>query len=113
MNILFLCTANIHRSRTAEDIFRPQFLHHNFLSAGLSQQECLRNGSTLCTEALLKWADTIYVFETKHVTRIREHTCERYTDKIHCLQIDDIYQYMQPELIHLLNKQIWCFNSQK
>ena len=111
MNVLFVCTANIQRSRTAEDLFRSQFPHHVFRSAGLSEKECLRNGSTLCTEDMLKWAECIYVFETKHVERIRLHTGERFMPKIKCLHIDDIFKYMQSELIQVLKQRTWSFES--
>ncbi|UTW03088.1 hypothetical protein KDX31_17445 [Amphritea atlantica] len=113
MNILFLCTANLQRSRTAEDLFRPQFKQHVFRSAGLSEKECTRNGSALCTEALLKWADTIYVFEPMHLERIRQHTGELYMKKIQCLHIEDIYQYMQPKLISELKPLSQHFKSRR
>lgn len=109
MNILFICTANIHRSRTAEDYYREKAPSHQYKSAGLSEKECVRNGSTLCTVEMLKWADIVYVFEPNHLIRIREHTGNRYDSKLQCLHIDDIYQYMQSELIDELDKLYWPF----
>ena len=109
MNILFVCTANIHRSKTAEDIFRADAPTHNFKSAGLSQKECTRNGSTLCTIEMLKWADMVYVFESKHTDRIREYAGEEFEQKIQCLHIEDIYQYMQPALIKKFQLVSWAF----
>lgn len=102
MNILFLCTANIQRSRTAEVYFRENIPQHTYRSAGLSKKECLRNKSVLCTEEMLEWADRVYVFEQMHLDRIKAHTGEQYLNKIHCLNIADIYQYMQLELIEEL-----------
>lgn len=102
MNILFLCTANMHRSRTAEDFFRTELPLNLYKSAGLSEKECRRNGTVLCTEALLDWADQVYVFEQKHLDRIQAYTREQYLNKIICLNIPDIYQYMQPKLIEEL-----------
>lgn len=99
MNILFLCTANMHRSRTAEDFFRTELPLNLYKSAGLSEKECLRNNSVLCTDAMLDWADQVHVFEQKHLDRIQAYTSEKFLDKIYCLDIADIYQYMQPELI--------------
>ena len=104
MKILFLCTANIQRSRTAEDLFREEMPQHVYRSAGLSEKECKRNHTTLCTEEMLVWADKVYVFEQMHLERIQAHTDDKYIDKIHCLDIEDVYQYMQPELIILLNR---------
>jgi predicted protein tyrosine phosphatase len=99
MNILFLCTANLHRSRSAEDLFRSFGSKHIFQSAGLSAKYCGKNGSRLCSVKLLDWAEKIYVMEPPHVERIIEHVGERYLAKIEVLHIDDIYQYMQPELL--------------
>ncbi len=40
MNILFLCTANLNRSRTAEDFYRSTSAADQYRSAGLSQKYC-------------------------------------------------------------------------
>jgi len=99
MNILFLCTANIHRSRSAEVYFKSIKSDHIFQSAGLSERYCTKYGSRLCTIELLDWAEKIFVMEPQHVERITEHVGDRYLAKIDILHIDDIYQYMQPELL--------------
>lgn len=109
MNILFLCTANIQRSRTAEELFKSRYPDHSFRSAGLSEKECSRNESTLCTEEMLQWADHVYVFEQMHIDRIEQHTGQRYIHKIECLEIEDIYQYMQAELVENLEQIDWRF----
>lgn len=109
MNVLFLCTANIHRSRTAEDYFRVLYAQHTFRSAGLSEKECERHGSTLCTVKLLEWADVVYVFEPRHKDRIQQYTGDSFLSKIECLDIEDIYQYIQPELISKLEGYVWPF----
>lgn len=110
MNILFLCTANIQRSKTAEDIFCRRYQQHTFRSAGLSKKECSRNNSTLCTEELLIWADVVYVFEQMHIDRICDYTGDKFLSKIRCLDIEDVYQYMQPELVALLERLELDFN---
>ena len=102
MNILFLCTANLHRSRTAEHFFRSINLNHEFKSAGLSQKYCQKYGTTLCSLELLDWADKIFVMEDVHVQRLVEHVGELYTHKIEVLNFQDVYQYMQSELIDKL-----------
>ena len=102
MNILFLCTANVNRSRTAEDFYRSNSPKHQFKSAGLSQKYCQKYGTILCTIELLQWSNKIFVMEDMHVQRIAEHAGESYLNKIEVLHIDDIYQYMQPELIDKL-----------
>ena len=102
MNILFLCTANIQRSKTAEEIFSCVDNSNIYCSAGLSVKYTQRMGSTLCTETMLKWADAIYVFESMHIERIQEHTGEQYLNKITNLHIADQYQFFQRELVLLL-----------
>ena len=102
MNILFLCTANLNRSRNAADYFSSNGAGHHYKSAGLSQKYCQKYGTTLCTIELLRWADKIFVMEDIHVQRIAEHAGESYLYKIEVLNIDDVYQYMQSDLIELL-----------
>lgn len=102
MNILFICTANQHRSRTAEDFYRSSRANHQFKSAGVSQKYCQKYGTTLCTIELLEWADKVFVMEDMHVQRIAEHAGDSYLNKLEVLNIEDIYQYMQPELIEKL-----------
>lgn len=102
MNILFLCTSNLNRSRTAEDFFRSTCAAHQYKSAGLSQKYCQKHGTTLCTIELLAWADKIFAMEDMHVQRIAEHGGQSYLSKLEVLNIDDIYQYMQPELVEKL-----------
>ncbi|MEH6446378.1 MAG: hypothetical protein V7784_20980 [Oceanospirillaceae bacterium] len=104
--VLFICTANIQRSLTAEHLFTTLYPQVEFRSAGVSKKECARNNSTLCTEQLLAWADTIFVFEQMHIDRINENTDGNSMAKITNLEIPDIYQYKDPELIELLKKKL-------
>lgn len=106
MNILFLCTANIQRSKTAEEIFSAIDTANEYRSAGLSAKYTQKAGSTLCTEEMLKWADTIYVFEEMHIKRIQEHTGEQHLGKIINLSIADEYEYFQRELVLLLLESV-------
>lgn len=102
MNILFLCTANLNRSKTAEVHFAAKDPAHIYRSAGLSEKECHRNQTTLCTEAMLLWADLIFVMEDSHTRRIEQHTEQRFLNKIINLDIQDIYKFMEPALIEKL-----------
>lgn len=113
MNILFLCTSNLNRSRTAEDFFRSICTAHQYKSAGLSQKYCQKHGTTLCTIELLNWAHKIFVMEDMHVQRIAEHGGQSYSGKIDVLNIEDIYHYMQPELVEKLvaNDKLWFLNK--
>ena len=110
MNILFLCTANIQRSKTAEELFRAANKNHQYKSAGLSSKYVQKANSTLCNEEMLKWADRIYVFEQQHIERIQSYTGDVYLSKISNLNIPDHYQYFQRELVLLLLEGISLFH---
>jgi predicted protein tyrosine phosphatase len=109
--ILFICTANIQRSLTAEHYFKSLYPQITFKSAGVSAKECKRNGSTLCTVELLEWADQVFVFEQMHTDRIVEHTGQKFVDKIYNLDIEDRYQYMDEGLVIELQVRIKEFIS--
>lgn len=111
MNILFLCEANVQRSKTAEELFRAANNSHHYKSAGLSEKYVKKANSTLCTEDMLKWADQIYVFEQQHIDRIKKHTGDVYLSKVTNLKIPDDYQYFQRELVLLLLNRVSSINT--
>lgn len=106
MNILFVCSANKQRSRTAEDHFTSKYSDINFLSAGTNINICNKEGTTPLTEDLLEWADVVYVMENKHSNQIKQHTGSKYNKKIKVLNIPDIYKYGEIKLIDLLEDKI-------
>lgn len=99
MNILFLCSSNINRSKTAETYFRAHYPEHTFKSAGLNEKSCRDNGTNFATESMLAEADRIYVMEEKHRQWIEKATGNRFSAKIIVLDIPDIYQYMDAALV--------------
>ena len=101
MNLLFICSKNKWRSRTAETIFRNSTLHH-VRSAGTDGKAQVK-----VNEKQLVWADMIFVMEKKH----KELIIERFTDaipagKIIVFDIPDDYQYMDKELILTLRNSL-------
>jgi predicted protein tyrosine phosphatase len=97
MNILFVCSRNKWRSRTAETIFRDDQNHH-VKSAGTENDARVK-----VTEKLLAWADLIFVMEKRHKQRLMEKfESVIQNKKIVILEIEDHYQYMDPELIETL-----------
>jgi len=105
MNILFVCSANKLRSKTAEDYFSEQNTEHVILSAGTNLKTCLKEGTTPLEEWMLDWADVVYVMEKKHKKEINNHT-HKYSKKIVILNIKDNYKYFQKELIDILEKKV-------
>lgn len=55
---------------------------------------------------MLQWANKVFIFEDMHLERIVENTGDIFIHKIHNLNIDDIYQYMQDELITELTQKL-------
>jgi len=106
MNILFLCTANIQRSKTAEELFQALDKQNIYRSAGLSSKYVAKAGSTLCSESLLEWADKIYVIEQGHIDRISQCTGHAHLSKIVNLNIPDEFQYFQRELVLILLERL-------
>jgi len=106
LNILFLCTSNLQRSPTAQELFETLDPSHVYRSAGLSEKYVKKAGTTLCSEDTLSWADRIYVFEQNHIDRIQKYTGDLFISKIFNLDIQDEYQYFQMELILILLERI-------
>ncbi|HEY1038725.1 MAG TPA: phosphotyrosine protein phosphatase [Bacteroidia bacterium] len=105
-NVLFVCSANKQRSKTAEDHFSILYPKFNFLSAGTNRKICDQEGTTFITEDLIEWADTIFVMEKKHRKQINEYLKQKSSSKIKVLNIKDIYKYNSKELILLLNEKL-------
>ena len=97
MKVLFLCSRNRWRSLTAEKIFDgTNGLHAR--SAGTEPNARIR-----VTAGHLSWADLIFVMEKKHLRRLQDKFPEVIAGKnIICLHIADDYEFMQPELVDLL-----------
>jgi len=106
MNILFICSANIQRSKTAEDYFSVKYPDYNFDSAGTNAKICHQEGTNLVNDEMIQWADTIYVMESKHRKKILEIAVGKTFGKIVVLHIPDRFKYYQRELIEILSEKI-------
>ena len=101
MNILFVCSMNRWRSPTGEAIFR-RWDGVNARSAGTSPKA--RRQVKL---ADLQWADMIFVMEEKHLSRLRNDFRGELKHKVlRVLDIPDDYQFMDPELVDLINDAV-------
>lgn len=101
-NILFVCSANKQRSKTASDYFSEKLPSYNFDSAGTNHKICHKEGTIPLTENLMQWADIVFVMENKHLKVITENGGSHFRKKINVLSIPDRYKYYQKELIELL-----------
>ena len=100
-NILFICSRNQWRSPTAEKIYAKDE-RVNVRSAGTSPR-----ARKTVTAKDIEWADTLFVMEHKHKERLKSAFGRLLQyKKIIVLDIPDEYQYMDEELIALLQNSI-------
>ena len=101
LKVLFICSRNRWRSLTAENIFDGA----NGIEARSAGTE--PGARIRVTSGHLLWADIIFVMEKKHLRRVQEKFAEAVADKkVVCLNIADDYEFMQPELVDLLQASV-------
>jgi predicted protein tyrosine phosphatase len=101
---LFICSQNRLRSPTAEAVFAA-WPGVETDSAGLGGDASV----PLSTEQIA-WANIIFVMEKAHRTRLSMRFKAHLNGKrVICLDIPDYYEYMQPELIKLLEAKVGRF----
>lgn len=103
-NLLFVCSANRLRSPTAEQIFaRLPGIETD--SAGL-----LNTADIVLSGEQVEWADIIFVMEKRHRAKLsRKYARYLKGKRIVCLDIPDEFQFMQPELVALLERKVTPF----
>jgi protein-tyrosine-phosphatase len=72
MNILFVCTANKDRSRTAELYFQNKYPLHRFRSTGINKFLSERHGGIHIKRYMLEIADLVICMEKCHSDYIIE-----------------------------------------
>jgi predicted protein tyrosine phosphatase len=101
MKILFVCDANRLRSPTAEAIFTGR-IDIEVKSAGVAKE-----ATVPISIELLEWADLVFVMEKRQRNIIHSRFKEIYDRKrIICLYIPDEFEFMDPELIALLQERV-------
>jgi predicted protein tyrosine phosphatase len=98
---LFVCSANLQRSPTAEKIFQDWKGKWETKSAGTTPYMFRQP----ITQNLIDWADVIIVMESHHADYIQSKF-KVDQKKIKVLNIPDIYLRDDPELILELKKQV-------
>lgn len=100
-HLLFVCSQNRLRSPTAEHIF-SQWSGVAALSAGTNH-----DATTPVSSDLLEWTDMVIVMEKTHKYKItKKFGAYLKGKKIIVLDIPDEYDYMQPELVRLLQAKV-------
>lgn len=108
-HLLFICSRNQWRSPTAANLFKNSQLYVA-KSAGTSDKARIK-----LTANLLNWADQIFVMEKRHAAIIQQNYPDLIADRsrnvsgresIVTLHISDDYQYMDPELIEILESRL-------
>ncbi len=99
-NLLFICSRNQWRSPTAERIYSQKGFKAR--SAGTSP-----NAKRTVTANDINWASHIFVMEKKHKQRLfAKFTRLIEYKKIIILDIPDDYQFMDEELVSILDESV-------
>ena len=101
---LFICSQNRLRSPTAEQVF-SSWPEVETDSAGLGG-----DASVPLSPEQIHWASVIFVMEKAHRNRLQQRFRAHLNGKqVICLNIPDNYDYMQPELVALLEAKAGKF----
>ena len=101
LRVLFICSRNRLRSPTAEQVF-SDWPGIEVSSAGLDP-----TAAAPVTPELLEWADTIFVMERSHRSKLsRKFGRHLKKQRVICLNIPDEYVYMDERLIRLLKTTV-------
>lgn len=106
--VLTVCSGGVLRSPTAATLLSRDPYNFNTRSCGTEDYALIP-----LTEELLRWADIIVCAEDEHIdvvmTQIRaiikEGMMEFTMPQIYVLEIPDMYDYMNPELVKLMEDQ--------
>ncbi|MFP4442507.1 MAG: protein tyrosine phosphatase [Spirochaetia bacterium] len=91
--ILFVCSANLQRSPTAEELYKDDS-RFEVRSAGTS-----RLAANTINAGIIGWADIVVVMEERHVRIIREcFPTESLRTRFVTLDIPDVFEYMDSVL---------------
>lgn len=100
--VLFVCSAGLLRSATAAHVFSAEPYNFNTRTAGVAIEYALNP----VNEALLEWADHIFLMEDVHFQQLQElfgdNLIEEYTKKMTVLNVPDNFAYRDERLVKIL-----------
>ncbi|PCJ20734.1 MAG: phosphotyrosine protein phosphatase [Candidatus Cloacimonadota bacterium] len=100
-NLLFICSENKLRSLTAETYF-SNFKAISVIGAGTN-----KDANTTISGDLIEWADIVFVMEKSHRNKVNKKFKELFKLKrMIVLDIPDNYDYMDRDLINLLDRSV-------
>lgn len=103
-NLLFVCSQNKLRSPTAESVFSGRE-NISVRSAGVNN-----DAEIPISVEDIEWAQYIFVMEQTHKSKVKKRfKAHLNKQKVVCLGIPDNYEYMDPELVQLLEKSVGPF----
>lgn len=105
-NILFICTANIKRSPTAELWFQLRNPEHSYNSAGSNKFACKKYGGKLVTEMMLNTADRIICMEARNQKEIQKAYGHKFDANTEIAGIKDEFDYLDIQLLFELTDKI-------
>src|SRR5688572_9176559 len=101
MNLLFVCSENRLRSPTAERVF-SEYPGVKAIGAGTNA-----DAPTPVSGDLIEWADIVLVMEKAHRNKVAKKFRDLLKGKgLVVLDIQDQFEYMQPELVELLKARV-------
>lgn len=101
LNLLFICGKNKLRSPTGEAVFSTW--------AGVATDSAGINADaeTVLSVEQIQWADMIFVMENSHRKKLtRKYSSALKGKHVVCLNIPDEFEYMQPDLVRLLELKV-------
>lgn len=102
--VLFICTANECRSRTAEIYFQNKYPEYRFRSAGINKYLSERHGGIHLKQYMIDVADRIICSEKVHYDYIKNNYSV-YESKMEILNLGDTKTFMHKELIDMLEEK--------
>jgi len=100
LRALFICHFNRKRSATAERLFAKDPTLE-VLSAGTSDDAMVQVNARM-----LEWADIVFVMDGDQVRDLqRMFPGHAAVDRVVCLEIRDVYDFLNPELVTLLQER--------